>query len=240
MTFDLDAALRVQMQQLWNESTWDKTALHLSDLSLCERAVWARRNGHSSVVLSVDHFIKRQFTLRYGQLIHEMLTAQGVPHEYRQSFEIVLLGVPIVGTATFVLPREDAILEIKTTTFWSGWVGAGAQKHKTTRIPDTPRYGYRLVAAAHALALGKAHYGINTLCRGTGLRTTSWYKAEHLVTQVGRALAERERTGCGMPENKSALPPAYTYSADGTSQQCLRCSYVACENNNNEKLKGLK
>ena len=233
MTFDLDGPLRDLMQQRLAQTKWDPTTLHVSDLSVCPRSVWARRNGKTSRPITLESFLLREMGKRYEHTLCRAFEAAGIAYEYQKYFEVTLFGVDISGTATFVLPEHNAVLDVHGTSFPSSWVGRGADKHKSVRIPTTPRFGYRVTSAAYALALGMEHYGVHTYCRSTGLHATSWYAATDIVTEVGRALAERAETAPGTPEDTSALPPVYTYSHDGISRQCQGCFYYACENNTN-------
>jgi hypothetical protein len=226
---DLDRVLLALQKKQQQESSWDERALHVSDIALCKRQVWARRNGLAERYSDLDSFIQMSLGLKYEQILCDALDAAGVSYAYQVPITKTIFGYPFVGTADFVF--EDAVLDTKTTTFWSGYVGAKADRKKIVKIPEEPKMGYRIQACAYAIALGKPRYGIQAVCRSSGKRATFWFDTSDIAEPIGRAVVETDETRPGEPEPVDAIPPWYTNNADGTSWQCSYCPYAACEKN---------
>ena len=237
MNIDLDAALIALQNKQRKESPWDDAALHVSDLALCKRQVWARRNQLTETFIDLDNWVQMNLGLKYERLLCEALDAAGIPYDYQVSVTSPLLGHAIIGTADFVF--DDCVLDTKTTVFWSGYVGKGDEKKKTTKVPEEPKMSYRITTAAYAIALGKPRYGIQVVCRASGKRTTFWYDTADMASIVGKAVVDMQDTEAGDPEPIEARPPWYTEDKDGKSWQCGYCPYAACELNRNEALQVL-
>lgn len=231
---DIDNALFLLRKKDREESPWDGKVLHVSDLALCTRQVWARRNDLMSDDDDVDNFLQMRFGLDYEKTMCAALDVAGIRYDYQVPIEGTILGYKLVGTADFVF--DDAVLDTKTTVFWSGYVGRGDEKRKTTKIPEEPKMSYRIQTAAYAMALGKSRYGIHVACRATGKRANFWYDTAALAPMIGKRIVEIQETGVDDPEPVDARPPWYTYNEDGTSWQCKYCSYSACELNRNPSL----
>jgi hypothetical protein len=234
MNIDLDAALLALQEKQNREKHWDDAALHVSDLALCKRQVWARRNQLTETFIDLDNYIQMQLGLKYEQIVCDALDAAGIKYQYQVPVKDPLFGHKLIGTADFVF--EDAVIDTKTTTFWSGYVGKGDAKKKTTKIPEEPKMGYRIQAAAYAIALGKPRYGLQVVCRASGKRVTFWYETAGLASVIGKAVVDMESTTAEDPEPIDARPPWYTEDADGKSWQCAYCPYAACEINRNAAL----
>ena len=237
MNIDLDAALLALQKKQQELKYWDDAGLHVSDLALCKRQVWARRNHLTETFIDLDNYIQMQLGLKYEQIVCDALDAAGVKYEYQVPVKDPLFGHKLIGTADFVF--EDCVLDTKTTTFWSGYVGKGDAKKKTTKIPEEPKMSYRIQATAYAIALGKPRYGLQVVCRASGKRVTFWYETAGLASVIGKAVVDMETTTTSDPEPVDAKPPWYTEAADGTSWQCAYCPYAACESNRNESLQVL-
>jgi hypothetical protein len=220
MSIDLDAALLTLQEKNNREFVWDDEALHVSDLALCKRQVWARRNQLTESYINLDNWVQMNLGLKYERLLCEALDAAGIPYEYQVSITDPLFGHAVIGTADFVF--EDCVLDTKTTVFWSGYVGKGDAKKKQTKIPEEPKMSYRITTAAYAVALGKSRYGIQVVCRSSG-----------------KPVVDMETTTASDPEPIEAKPPWYTENADGLSWQCAYCPYAVCESNRNESLQVL-
>lgn len=233
---NLDDALSALDAKQKRDSTWDDRALHVSDLSLCKRQVWARRNGLLEEYEDLDNFLQMNLGLKYESILCEALDAAGIPYEYQVPIEGKLLGYDIVGTADFVFRARGAVLDAKCTVFWTGWVGRGDTKKKQTKIPEEPKMGYRIQATAYAMALGMPKYGVQSVCRSTGKRATFWYDTAGLAQTVGKELVNMQDTQPGDAEPVTSVPPWYTFNEDGRSWQCDFCKYGACENNRNKEL----
>jgi hypothetical protein len=237
MNIDLDAALLALQEKNKREFVWDDGALHVSDLALCKRQVWARRNHLTEGYIDLDNWIQMNLGLKYERLLCEALDVVGIPYEYQVPVTDPLFGHKIIGTADFVF--EDCVLDTKTTVFWSGYMGKGDAKKKQTKVPEEPKMSYRITTAAYAVALGKPRYGIQVVCRSSGKRATFWYDTSDMASIVGKAVVDMETTTDCDPEPVEAKPPWYTEDADGKSWQCAYCPYAACESNRNEALQVL-
>lgn len=231
---DISSALFLLRKKDREASPWDEKALHVSDLALCKRQVWARRNGVTMDGGDVANFLQMRFGLDYEKTICAALDAAGIPYRYQVPLPDGLLGHDFIGTADFVF--DDAVLDTKTTVFWTGYVGRGDEKRKTTKIPEEPKMGYRVQTTAYAMALGKSRYGIHVACRATGKHTNFWYDTDELAPMIERAVVEMQDTGTDDPEPIEAKPPWYTYDDNGTSWQCKFCPHGACESNSNPNL----
>jgi hypothetical protein len=237
VNIDLDAALIALQNKQRKESPWDDAALHVSDLALCKRQVWARRNQLTETFIDLDNYIQMQLGLKYEEIVCAALDAADVKYEYQVPVKDPIFGHKLIGTADFVF--EDAVLDTKTTTFWSGYVGKGDARKKQVKIPEEPKYGYRVQAAAYAIALGKPRYGLQVVCRASGRRVTFWYETSGMASVIGKAVVDMESTTTSDPEPVDAKPPWYTEDADGKSWQCGYCPHAACELNTNAALQVL-
>lgn len=234
---DLDAALSALEKKQQEESPWDAAALHVSDLALCKRQVWARRNGLTQRYSDLDNYLQMSLGLKYEGILCDALDVVGIPYQYQVPITKPIFGFDFVGTADFVF--EDSVLDTKTTVFWQGYVGRAGEKKRVTKVPEEPKMSYRIQVTAYAVALGKPRYGIQVVCRGTGKRASFWYDTAGLAQTVGKAALDMQTTGTSDPEPVEARPPWYTCGDDGSSWQCKFCAHGACELNQNEALQTL-
>src|ERR1700716_3340380 len=98
MNIDLDAALLALQEKNKREFVWDDGALHVSDLALCKRQVWARRNGVSESYIDLDNWVQMNLGLKYERLVCEALDAAGIAYEYQVPIKDPIFGHKLIGT----------------------------------------------------------------------------------------------------------------------------------------------
>jgi len=211
----------------------DNTALHVSDLSDCSRAVWAKRNGQALEPFNDD--TRRKFDMgidleeRVGRAL-DLLEDYVIVRQYEHH-----LGVAI-GHSDFICrhktnPKHSFVVEVKSTTFYPKLVNG-----KRFRVPpkkDEVQWHYRLQAAAYALEQKFTKFVLVIICRESGMLAEHWYDTKDYEDAILAALDEKTGlTAVGDPM-PAAEPPAYAYNAKGKNWRCSYCTFSTCEKNEN-------
>jgi len=214
----------------------DGTALHVSDLSDCSRAVWARRNGIVMEPYNDDTYRKFDMGLdaeeRVGKVL-DRLTGYVIERQH-----VHHLGDSI-GHSDFLAvcladPQKSFVVEVKTTTFFPKMING-----KRTRVEpkkEEVQWHYRIQAASYALDVNFPKFVLIIICRDSGMMAEHEYNTEDYREYVEEMLAEKAnltKLGDPMPP---ASPPKETFNHKGKSWRCSYCSFSACEKNENASM----
>lgn len=220
------------LRALWEKEcaepdTWGETDLHASDLTKCPRYVWARRNGRTLKYFDPKGEFKKRFGKYFEKIIADAYRADGHDFVEQREIESHLFGVPIRTHMDFDFPGENESDEIKTTVFWSGYVGSkkdGSQRREIRPPKDEKLMAYRIQAATSAMLAKRRTYNIAVVCTASGSLLEEEHRTSDMSELIESLVEERSKTAPGDPEPEAA--PTY-------EQECTYCPYAACALNNN-------
>jgi hypothetical protein len=211
----------------------DESELHVSDLSDCARAVWARRNG--KILLQNNEDTLRKFEMgfdvedRVGSVLdtlEDYTIERGVVHRLGEA----------KGHSDFVARHktdasQDFVCEVKSTTFYPKQVNGKRIRVEPKR--SEVQWHYRVQATAYAIEQNIGKVCIVIVCRESGMMGEYWFTTDDLADVVGRELEEKAKlTAIGAPMPPPA-PPVESYNWKGESWRCKFCKFSACEENKN-------
>ena len=211
----------------------DEDQFHVSDLTGCTRAIWARLTNKTLLPFSGDRLRTFLFGFRAEDFVIDAIR-QITPVE--EGVE-ALLDRFLIGHPDGV--TDEAVLEVKSTEFL---VDRQTWQRIVPRLETDLPMHYRIQASAYAIALDKPKAFVIVVCRATGMLAVieihpEKYRAtinDHLKRLRGLRL-NLELGDHEMPE--PYLPADTINKRTGESWMCKYCSFAACEKNRNP-LKG--
>lgn len=127
----------------------DEHLAHISDLYGCDRATWARRNGKAKPSFDDRTLLKFAMGHAVERIVADALSLNG-------SGNVECRIGEMVGHADGDLDAEDAVLEVKSTSFLKG------------KVPDEPQEHYAIQGLGYCVALGRSRARIFVVCRESG------------------------------------------------------------------------